>query len=285
MSSEILGDTRVALLGKDGRVLDAGIPPRLHVPDDRLSLGVGTLLTIVPAVDVETVVAEGGYGLSPPSKWSFRRDVRTVGGRVRGRGVGWTPVDVSPRTGDWSPAQLPDGLRVGRGWSIGSGQERIPRRSLRGRWGGGRTSGADRRISGVLTAPVRKRDADGTIAIGKGGRQLPGPLRGSPTPISAAILRPRAGRFFAGAARRAHGREGRVVVRIVAIFFHLISPQLLGVLLLLAPPPEKQQGDADQRDGHQRHDDRDGNLPATLQPTASVCGRGRISQRCRVGCG
>jgi len=36
---EVLRDARVALLGEDGGVLDAGVPPRRHVSDDGLLPG------------------------------------------------------------------------------------------------------------------------------------------------------------------------------------------------------------------------------------------------------
>lgn len=40
---EILSDSRVALLGEDGRILDPRIPPGLDVADHRLSTAIGSI--------------------------------------------------------------------------------------------------------------------------------------------------------------------------------------------------------------------------------------------------
>lgn len=73
-----------------------------------------------------------------------------------------------------------------------------------------------------------------------------------------------------GAADHADGREGGVVVGVVAVLLDLLSAQLLGVLALLAASPEPEREKGDQRHGHDGDYDCDSGSSGAGQTVAAA---------------
>lgn len=132
----------------------------------------------------------------------------------------------------------------------------------------GRGVGAAPRVGGAVRVGHAASECGGGLAIRACSRV-------APATVAALVL--------AHFRRDAHSRQVGVIVRVEAVLFNLLPPRFLGVLPLLALPPEQDAGEDEQGDD----DNGDGNCNANLAPAgeaSAVIGSLVDSlQACRTG--
>lgn len=117
------------------------------------------------------------------------------------------------------------------------------------------------RISDIARVAVAVRVGH---AAGQGGGGLAAGAGSSVAPASVSAL------VLGHLRLHADGRQRRVLVRVVAILFHLFPARFLCILPRLALPPKPDTSEQEQSDNDNRDDNGDGGLSTGIQSTGGL---------------
>lgn len=257
LTLEILCNSSITRLRKHAWIFNPRVSLRLHVPNDRMTaipkspipIGAVGWHAFVVVRSVLIVLRRRQMAGQRPFAGRFR----LVGTGVRRRRIRWSSVDAAVRStavGGRSDSEGPDRFRVGR---RGPADQWVARlnvgivrraRSMTGRAG---------LVCRGLTTAVRSCYANGSCSTRERAGWLAGIRCRPPSSVASSISFLHFGPVATLRAHGAHSWKSRILVGIEVVVLHFFFSELLGILPLLASPPEEKSGCHQQGNNGERH--------------------------------